>query len=237
MSLHAVPQPTCARQHRSRLMPVPMTVPAERGVAEPVQFRQLRHLTKNALQRILSIISSASEPESVQARHFLGNGLERRILIAAKLSDALFGLTSEPGSLHDRLARLSQGLIELFADDASMIEIAVAIQCGPSVDLDDLVVQVAHELIGNAVKHGMHQRLLGKIEIEVRDEPGRRVLTVADDGWGCLPSHAKAEGLSIVDSLLRQVGGTCDLRRNGKRTVATVEIPRRTGIVAMQPAS
>ncbi len=188
-------------------------------------FRQLRHLTKNALQRILAIISEAPELDGIQAGRSLGEDLQRRILAAAKLSDALFGLVNQPGRLRDRLLEMSGGLIDLLADDAATIKVTVTGHCSPSAGHDDLLVRVAHELVGNAIKHGMHQRLLGEIQIDLLEDAGGITLTVADDGWGPARENVSGQGLSIVDALLRVVDGSYGLRRVGRRTVAEVGIP------------
>ena len=57
----------------------------------------------------------------------------------------------------------------------------------------DAAARVAHELLGNAVKHGMRARLVGRIAARVVSDEGRVLLTVTDDGWGfgCEPRWAR----------------------------------------------
>ena len=224
MPVHAL-RPTYVRPNRVELVPRPNAVPADCVSADREDFRQLRHLTKNALQRILSIIES--QPGDDYRARRMSDDLQRRILVAAAVSDALFGMTREPGTLQDRLTELSRGLVALLAEDAAAIKVIVTVQCSPGLEESDLILRVAHELVGNAVKHGMHERLLGKVQIDVREEAEWIVLAVVDDGWGCTKSdQIRGEGLAIVDSLLQRAGGTHHLRRNGDRTVATARIPR-----------
>jgi two-component sensor histidine kinase len=201
-------------------------------------FRQLRHLTKNALQRILATISETPELHGTCAGRALSEDLQERILTTAKLSDALFGFVRHPGSLRDRLLAVSDGLVDLLGEDAATIRVAISVKCRASAAHDDLLVRVAHELIGNAIKHGMHQRLLGRIRIEAQEEDGQIVLTVTDDGWGLDKDPTSGEGLSIVDALLGPVKGTFQLRRAGQLTVARITIPcDADASVELQPAS
>ena len=238
MSAHAALHSAHPRPCRSRTpRPGTATVVASRGASEEEQFRQLRHLTKNTLQRVMAIIACAPELNGSDGAA-MSERLQQRIMTSARLSDALFGLTREPGSLHDRLLGLSDGLLDLLAEDGASIRISVTVHCSLSVEQDDLVVRLAHELVGNAVKHGMYQRLAGTIDLDVHEEAGRLVLAVSDDGWGCLPTvQTRGEGLSIVGLLLRRVGGAYALRREHGRTLATVEIPSSpTRVVDLQPA-
>jgi two-component sensor histidine kinase len=215
-----------------------MPLLATHEMAGAEDFRQLRQMTKNALQRILATISETSDLHGTRAGRALSEDLQERILTAAKLSDALFGFVRHPGSLRDRLLAVSDGLVDLLGDDAATIRVAVAVQCHASAAQDDLLVRVAHELIGNSIKHGMHQRLLGRIRIEAQEEDGQIILTVTDDGWGLDRDPTSGEGLSIVDALLRPVNGTCQLRRAGQLTVARVTIPcDADAFVRLQPAS
>ena len=91
------------------------------------------------------------------------------------------------------------------------------------LELQDVVLRVAHELVGNAVKHGMHVRLLGRIEVrvETRGQTGIR-LDVADDGWGCGRDPSEGEGLKLAGLLAGERGGRVTLERVGDRTVATL---------------
>lgn len=235
MSAHAAG----SRPYRARRpSPAAEQVVASRTATEADQFRQLRHLTKNTLQRLMAIIACAPELNGDDGVA-VGERLQQRIMASAQLSNALFGLTREPGTLHDRLLALSGGLVDLLAEDGASIRVSVTVRCSLPSEYDDLIVRLAHELVGNAVKHGMYQRLAGTIDLDVHEEGGRPVLAVIDDGWGCLPTaQTKGEGLSIVTLLLRPVGGTCSLRHEGGRTIAMVEMPGRgAGVFDLQPAS
>jgi signal transduction histidine kinase len=114
----------------------------------------------------------------------LSQDLQQRIVTAADLSNALFGFVEPASSLRSRLFNVSDGLVQLLGEDAATIRIVVSVD-GPGFGrYDDTLVKIAHELVGNAVKHGMQQRLRGDIRIEVVAEPGQIALIVTDDGWG-----------------------------------------------------
>ena len=68
-----------------------------------LDMRQLRHHTKNALARILAQVSSQLSNSSASRR--VANDVERRVLLTASISDALFGLTRTPGPIRRAIDR------------------------------------------------------------------------------------------------------------------------------------
>jgi two-component sensor histidine kinase len=192
---------------------------------DDVSFRQLRHHTKNALQRILCHVSLQPGLNATAAGRALARDLERRIHLVAAISDALFGLTRAPDPLEARLRSLGESLIELLCDPGQLISLDVeADGMCPGV-LDETVVRVAHELLGNAVKHGMHVRLVGRIEVRVTTQGGVTRLTVSDDGWGYANQPVAGEGLSVARILAEQYGGRLNLRRERDMTHVTLVLP------------
>lgn len=194
------------------------------GGAEPVALRQLRHQTKNALQRIIGELAR-TPLRSTPVGAALADELERRVCLSARISDALFGFVTRPRPLAARLLELAQATVELLsaAEQTIRVTVTVAGVCRPG--RDTIVVQVAHEMIGNAIKHGMHVRLLGHIAIQVRsDDGGRTVLTVSDDGWG-LGIEQGGEGMPIMRALAAADGGTIALSRHGGWTQARLDLP------------
>ena len=188
-----------------------------------VDFRQLRHQTKNALARILAQVSTGlSSPEACRRT---AADVERRILLTAQISDALFGLTREPGPFTYRLENLCEGVIGLAGESDQYITFACSVAAEPRPHQTETVLRIVHELVGNAVKHGMHMRLVGRIEICVREKPAGFVLEVVDDGWGCGRAPAHGEGLSVAKALAEQCGGTVSLERSNEHTIARLVVP------------
>ena len=191
-----------------------------------LRFRQLRHHTKNALQTILNIVDGAPELRGTCAGASLSVQLQTRILLAAQLSDTLFGMTRAPGvSFAERLTRLCEGVVSLLGDRDAETTVSVSVGECPAAH-ESAVLRVANELVGNAVKHGMHARLLGRIAVSVGVKRGRLVLSVVDNGWGCGPEPLEpGEGLTLAALLARRAGGTVRVRELRGRTVATMELP------------
>jgi two-component sensor histidine kinase len=202
---------------------------------EQLSLRQLRHHTKNTLQRLICQVAACPGLQRDPAGRALAQELERRIHVSASLSDALFGLTGAPGSLEARLRSLGEAVVELMADGDQEIRVSVSVDGVCPAGVEDVVVRVAHELIGNAVKHGMHLRLVGRIEVSVEAGPEGVTLRVVDDGWGpCLDDRSieggrgeakRGEGLRIASLLAEQHGGTLRLSRDRCKTVAAMVLP------------
>jgi two-component sensor histidine kinase len=201
--------------------------------AEPadavVAMRQLRHQTKNALQRIIAQVAN-SDLRATEEGNVLANDLERRICLSARISDALFGLTTAPGPLDMRLTALCNAIVALLAHPKQTISIDVTVAGTCPEALQAVVVQVAHEMVGNAVKHGLHMRLTGRISLRLwaggtgDAEDTSVTLMVSDDGWG--PRKATdGDGLPIMRTLAAQYGGTVSLSRDDGWTAARLYIP------------
>jgi len=213
LSLCATPETSAA----TRLTPRPNGSRAE--------LRQLRHLTKNALQRILAQVLEAPGLERSAAGRSLARDIERRIRLSAAISDALFGFTQSPEPLPARLRTLSRSVVDLYADPAQMIRLDVAVSAVLPRPLEQVVLQIAHELIGNAVKHGLHMRLLGRLEVRLEIEAeGIAVLTVANDGWPLDGELALGDGLDVVAELATSCGGAMRIK-NGMPTTIEVRLP------------
>lgn len=214
-----------------------MAGPAEPAPWSPVpregdlDLRQLRHHTKNALQRIAALVATAPGLRATEAGRRVAAEAERRVLLAAQVSDALFGLTRAPGALAGRLRLLSESLAELLADPDQVVHVEVEGDAGDQVPaaLHGAVLSAAQELVGNAVKHGFYARLVGRVRVELAADACGIRLVVADDGWGLCRRPDDGQGLDLVRALIAPLGGTLSLRsgRTGGLT-AEVALPTPT---------
>jgi two-component sensor histidine kinase len=198
---------------------------ARGGPASEDDFRQLRHHTKNVLQQILLQIEHAHDLKvTVRGRRLVAD-LQRRIVLSAQISDALFGITLSPPAMSERLRVLSESTIQMIADGMQMIRLDVSVAGTCPEPLRQLVLRVAHEFVGNAVKHGMHARVLGTISVHlVTDTNGGTCLVVTDDGWGFHGSPDAGDGLKIAGDLAAAADGTIRLLRTDV-TVAELVLP------------
>jgi two-component sensor histidine kinase len=188
-------------------------------------LRQLRHHTRNALQRIVAVIEEHPGLQGSEAGQALAADLQRRIMLTAAVSEVLLGFTSAPFTL--RLTSLCESVVALLRGvyQTIALEVFCDVSCPPS--LRGTVLRVAHEFVGNAVKHGMHARVGGRIEVRLVAKDGGVRLVVVDDGWGFADKPANGEGLSLVRELAAVEHGTIDLERCGNRTVAKLDLPYR----------
>jgi two-component sensor histidine kinase len=191
---------------------------------EDIDLRQLRHHTKNALQRILGLIAEAPGLCDTPAGEKIAQELEHRIALSANISNALFGLTGAPGSMAERLRRLSGAVVDMMRGADQVIRVGVSVRghCPPA--LREALLRSAHELLGNAVKHGMKGRSTGRIAVRLVSECDTTVLTVIDNGWGFSGEPRSGEGLTLARSFAARHGGSLQLD-GADGTVATLELP------------
>lgn len=180
-----------------------------------LEFRQLRHQTKNALQRIVMQVLELSGLDDNRPRGDIGREVMRRIELTAAISDALFGLRQSPGPLPARLKSLSQSVVALHDDGIQHIDLDFAISGGGKLSRrrEDAILRITHELVMNAVRHGMYNRIIGRISVrlDVTDD-GRTLLSIGNDGWtmAALPHHGG--GLQIVEELANTEGGSVRIK-------------------------
>lgn len=204
--------------------PAAPTVPPGAGDLGP---RRLRRHTKDALRRIGALVATPPGPETSAAGQRLTEEAERRIHLAARLCDALFGPTRAPGPLERRLRALAEGLAELLADPDQVIRVEVTCAGACPAALHGVVLRAAQELVGNAVEHAFHARLVGCVRVDLACGPRGIKLTVADDGWGLARESGAGQGLGLVRALVAPFGGTLAVRdmRDGWGTTAEVVLP------------
>ncbi len=194
-------------------------------VGQDIDMRQLRHHTKNTLQRILGLIAEAPGLSDTPAGEKIAQDLEYRISLSANISNALFGLTSVPGSMGERLRQLAGALVEMMRGSDQTIRIGVSVRGRCPAQLREGVLRTTHELVGNAVKHGMKGRSTGRIAVRLISDCHGTTLTVADNGGGFSGTPRLGEGLSLARGFADRHGGSLDLYE-ADGAVATVELPR-----------
>ena len=180
---------------------------------QEIDLRQLRHHTKNTLQRILSLIADAPGLCDTPAGEKIAQELEYRINLSATISNALFGLTSAPGSMADRLRQMAGAVVELMRDADQVIRVGVSVRgcCPPALRE------------GNAVKHGMKNRPNGRITVRLVTENDCTTLTVLDNGWGFNGTPRSGDGLALALGFASRHDGSLALE-GADGTVATLTL-------------
>ena len=197
---------------------------ADVATEQDIDLRQLRHHTKNTLQRILGLIADSPGLCDTPAGEKIARDLEYRIGLSASISDALFGLTDAPASMAERLRRLAGAMVDMMRDGDQVIRVGVSVRgCCPAA-VRDTVLRSAHELIGNAVKHGMKGRPAGRISVRLVSDEDGTTLTVVDNGWGFSGKPRSGEGLALARSFAARHGGSLSIDGEDG-TVATLELP------------
>ncbi len=189
-----------------------------------IDLRQLRHHTKNTLQRIIGLIAEAPGLCDTPAGEKIARELEHRIALSAKISNALFGLTSAPGSMAERLRQIAGAVVDMMRDPDQLVRVGVSVRGSCPQRLREAAMRSAHELLGNAIKHGMKGRPNGRIVVRLVSDDQRTVLTVLDNGWGFTQPPRLGEGLALAQAFAARHGGTLVLDGQDG-TVATLELP------------
>jgi two-component sensor histidine kinase len=187
------------------------TSATDAAVSAEIDLRQLRHHTKNTLQRMLALISEVPGlHDSPQGQH-LARELQRRIHLSATISNMLFGLTDMPGSMAERLRQLAGAVVDMMGSADQMIRVGVLVRGTCPGHLRQTVIRTAHELIGNAVKHGMKGRPSGRIAVRLVSQDASTTLAIVDNGWGFSGRPREGEGLALVRSFAAKHGGALRL--------------------------
>jgi two-component sensor histidine kinase len=136
----------------------------------------------SALSRVHDLLSKSENAQRVDLARYVGD-----------LCEAM-----NPGSGSENRIRL-----QAKAQHGIMIRADTAIPLGI----------VITELITNSVKYAFPSPRSGTITAQAeRTEPGRIKLTVVDDGAGFSDLREGSLGLGLVRSLVRQIGGSIDIR-------------------------
>jgi two-component sensor histidine kinase len=175
-------------------------------------FRQLTHQTKNSMQRIMNELSrSSANSNSAEWKRLIGD-LQWRILLSARLPDLLFGEIAEADTLEDRLRSMGVTVIELLGDVDQVIDLRVSVSGVVPRPFYATLLRLTHEIVGNAVKHGMRERIAGRIWIDI--ESGTDLaLSVKNDGWALCADHDPGEGMALMRHLADSVGGRISIER------------------------
>lgn len=176
-------------------------------------MRELQHRVKNHVQLVSSLLNVQAARSDPVAREALQDA-SRRLHAVASLYQNTY-VPSEDVDVAQHLQRLCQAAQQSFVHPECRITLSVPVNA-TSWGMEKImpVSLIANELITNAYRHGLAQGP-GTIAVSLRHLNGEFELCVSDTGHRLphdfdLAKHAGL-GLSIVDRLASEIGGTVRL--------------------------
>ena len=185
---------------------------AEQAREKALLLKELQHRVKNSMGIIASLISvEASKPLAAGTSETLDK-LHSRVLALSALYDMLYASGGvEEIELDDYLSRITRNLEDSLGADARGVIIesrlapmVIDMRRGLSLGL------IANELVTDCFKHAFPSGAAGRISISLREDAGRLVLEVTDDGIGLPeafdPAASAGFGMVLVTMLAEQLG-------------------------------
>ena len=175
-------------------------------------MQELHHRVKNNAQVFASLLSvqasRAVDPQVKDALRVAAARAATMTFAQQQIWDAGSSARFDLGALVRRLVRaqaLRSAAVEVDAPLTLFVPLATAVPLG----------LIVHELLTNAIQHGYPNGEPGRILVKLwRDASTQVHMTVSDDGVGmseCAEEEAgRSAGLTIVRSLVRQLGATLD---------------------------
>lgn len=183
-------------------------------------LKEIHHRVKNNLQVIVSLLRlQARNLQDQQAREMFEES-QNRVYSISLVHEMLYGA----GDLAridfcDYLLTLTKGLTDGWKGTGVSVDIVVDAE-GVQLGVDTAIPcgLIVTELVTNALKHAFPNTASGSIRVAATPEPeGWLKLTVEDDGVGLEEGlefrRSGSLGLKLVDSLVRQLNATIEIRR------------------------
>lgn len=191
-------------------------------------MREIRLQSEVALQRLLALMEAAAAGESTMS---LSRALHDKLLLAVRLIGDLLDPAKGQLTPRDRLNAVCQNMLLVHGDPDAEIDLRVVADSGCPAALEEVVLAVAEMFVSNAICHGLHARLLGRIDVRLVATASGTALSVSDDGWGMggtdVEIATSGGGLAHARVLAEQHGGTIRVHRSGGRTMAELVLPNR----------
>jgi PAS domain S-box-containing protein len=177
-------------------------------------LKEIHHRVKNNLQVTSSLLRLQTEGVAdAAARRALGDS-QNRIRSMALVHELLYRSKDlSRVDLADYVRDVSRQLLR--SHEADPARIAIDLRLESALVVTDLAVPcglLLNELLSNCLKHAFPDQRQGRIQIDLRAQPGRLSLSVFDNGIGFAPGGTFTTlGLRLVHTLADQVGGTLEM--------------------------
>lgn len=179
-------------------------------------LRELHHRVKNNMQLVASLMSLRSDGLGVDAQEVL-HSLRTRILSLSAVHESLYRSERlDRVNLAEYTTQVVQEMQVGYVSPGRNIQFHLAAPDSLNCVLDRAIPfgLILGEILLNAVKHAFGTRSEGTVTISLSEpEPGTCVLDVRDDGVGFGNESANSFGMTLLDSLTRQIRG--ELQRAG----------------------
>ncbi len=223
-----IPFPTPLRDDGGRVigavnMLVDISERRQSETAQQMLIRELNHRVKNNMQMLDSLLKMAiRKTTSADARAVLQDA-SRRVATMASAQRVLYESGPTTFDAGEFLQAVVSSSAQSFEKDVEVVitEAAGKLENDAAMPL----ALILNELLVNAVKHGINGAHKGAVRVGMRNENGRCIVYVEDDGPGFNLQEAKRRsGLDIVGGLARQIGGTFSVEQVGS-TRCCVQFP------------
>ncbi len=191
-------------------------------------IREIHHRVKNNLQVIASLLNLQSGEVRHPADAELFDRSRDRVVSIALVHEQLYqndNLSMIPFDLylrdlvgHIRNAVQTDGIVISLDGEPSFLGIDLAAPCG-------LIVS---ELITNALKHAFPDGASGTISVRFRFQDGYYQLEVSDTGKGMPEEASSSLGMTLVATLVEQIGATMHISGTDG-TAVRISFPERAG--------
>ena len=183
--------------------------------------KEIHHRVKNNLAIMVSLINMQmrriKHPEALAALQ----DTQARLSSMSMLHEMMYcSGRMDRVEVKGYLESLCGYLVQSFGMSSQRVQIRSHLTAALMMGIDQAVPcgLIVSELVSNAIKHAFPEARQGEILVElILEAPDSITLRVIDNGIG-LPDALKLDevqsvGLSLVNALVRQLGGTLDIRR------------------------
>jgi two-component system, chemotaxis family, CheB/CheR fusion protein len=189
-------------------------------------LRELHHRVKNNLQLVSSLLRLQSDTLQDPAVRQAFEDSQRRLQAIALVHEQLSASpTLAPIHMRTYIQRLATTLFEAYAS-GGLINLHLDIEEVPvTIDTAMPCALILTELLSNALQHAFPAGQRGEVSITWHAEgEDHLLLMIQDTGIGMPPevdpAHTDSLGLTLVQSLVEQLGGSIQVDRSGGTTIA-----------------
>lgn len=185
-----------------------------------VLLREIHHRVKNNMQIISSLLNLQTRYINDERVVDILKESQNRVKSMAMIHEKLYqssGLAKI--GFRAYIKHLATFLSQSYVIDAERIRIDTQVD-DIFLDIDTAIPcgLIINELVTNSLKHAFPNKMEGDINIKLKEESGKYVLSVIDTGIG-FPENldfksTETLGFQLINNLVMQLDGTAELKRN-----------------------